>query len=254
MKKQEVELILIRISSGGQDALNMKIYKNGTTCRYGVGGVPQINISGMSFFNDARFFDPLLANVPDQVLEQPIMYEEPTPNGDLEYVIGFYGVSRNGETGEAADWSKSTGIRLKIDKQTKFNDSILSVTDTLTMLAIELTNDWYFDIMMQAGHNMLSSALPRETIISHPKTKAETSRDFQHYIDQMKASPRHWKLADYDKNKVYEREGRVFKGVVKETEQDFAIHFYPVKAASETKAENSAPAGTEGEQPWWKVW
>jgi len=248
MTKQEVELIIIKVSSGGQDALNMKIYKNGTTCRYGVGGLPQIRISGMSFFNDSRFFDPLLEKVPDQVLEAPVMYEEPTPNGDLEYVIAFYGVSRNGETGEGADWAKSTGIRLKIDKQTKFTDGILSVTDTLTMLAIELTNDWYFDIMINAGQNMLSTALPKETIISRPNTQAEISQHFQQYVEQMKGSAKGWKLADFDKNKLYERDGRSFKGVVKETEESFAIHFYPVKV------ETNTASSLGGENPWWKVW
>lgn len=248
MTKQEVELILIKVSSGGQDALNMKIYKNGTTCRYGVGGLPQIRISGMSFFNDSRFFDPLLEKVPDQVLEAPVMYEEPTPNGDLEYVIAFYGVSRNGETGEGADWAKSTGIRLKIDKQTKFNDGILSVTGTLAMLAVELTNDWYFDIMINAGQNMQSSALPKETIISRPNTQAEISQHFQQYVEQMKGSGKGWKLADFDKNKLYERDGRSFKGVVKETEESFAIHFYPVKVETNTES------GLGEENPWWKVW
>lgn len=250
MTKQEVELILIKVSSGGQDALYMKIYKNGTTCRYGVGGLPQIRTSGMSFFNDPRFFDPLLAMIPDQVLEAPVMYEEATPNGDLEYVIAFYGVSRNGETGEGADWAKSTGLRLKVDRQTKFSDPVLPLIDTLTTAAIELTNEWYFDIMINAGYKMLSSTMPKETIVSHPRTQTEINQDFQHYIDQMKSGSKNWKMADFDKGKVYERDGRTFKGVVRETDESFAIHFYPNKTETEGNI-NEVPAE---EKPWWKVW
>ena len=107
MKKEEVELIIFKVTVDGKEALNMKIYKNGTTCRHGVGGLPELGISGMSFFNNSNFFDPLIAKVPDHLLEKPMNYEEQTPNGYLEYVIAFYGASKNGDTGERADWAKS---------------------------------------------------------------------------------------------------------------------------------------------------
>ena len=107
MKKEEVELIIFKVTVDGKEALNMKIYKNGTTCRHGVGGLPELGISGMSFFNNSNFFDPLIAKVPDHLLEKPMNYEEQTPNGNLEYVIAFYGASKNGDTGERADWAKS---------------------------------------------------------------------------------------------------------------------------------------------------
>jgi hypothetical protein len=143
MRKKEVELLIFKVTADGHEAINMKIYKNGTTCRYGVCGLPQLGISGMSFFNDARFFDPLIAKVPDEVFEKPIMYEEETPNGYLEYVIAFYGASKNGDTGERADWEKSTGIRLKLDQQSNFRHPIMGLVDGLTMDAAELTNEWY---------------------------------------------------------------------------------------------------------------
>ena len=43
MKKEEVELIILKVTADGQDAINMKIYKNGTTCRYGVGGYVRLH-------------------------------------------------------------------------------------------------------------------------------------------------------------------------------------------------------------------
>ncbi|MCB9235589.1 MAG: hypothetical protein H6581_28290 [Bacteroidia bacterium] len=74
MKKQEVELIICKVSSNGQVALNMKIYRDGTTCREGNGGLPNLGISGMSFGGDSSYFDHLMAFIPDKVLEQPIFY------------------------------------------------------------------------------------------------------------------------------------------------------------------------------------
>ena len=70
MKKEEIELITIKVSVNNQDAINMKIYKNGTTCRYGVGGLPQIGIGMMSFVNDSRYFDPLINKVPKEILNK----------------------------------------------------------------------------------------------------------------------------------------------------------------------------------------
>ena len=72
MKKETVELIILKVTADGQDAINMKIYKNGTTCRYGVGGLPQLGVGLMSFVNDSRYFDPLIEKVPQDVLDQPI--------------------------------------------------------------------------------------------------------------------------------------------------------------------------------------
>ena len=161
MTKDEVELIIFKVTADGQEAFNMKIYKNGTTCRHGVGGLPQLGISGMSFFNNSNFFDPLIAKVPDNLLERPMNYEEETPNGYLEYVVAFYGVSKNGDTGERADWAKSTGIRAKLDHQSNFRDPIMGFLDGLTLDAAEITNEWYFDIIMFAKYKMQSSTMPK---------------------------------------------------------------------------------------------
>ena len=55
MAKEEVELIISIASPIGEDAINIKIYKNGTTFRYGACQLPQLRISGMSFFNGSKF-------------------------------------------------------------------------------------------------------------------------------------------------------------------------------------------------------
>jgi len=246
MNKSEVELIIFKVSADGQDAINMKIYKNGTTCRYGVGGLPQLGISAMSFFNDARFFDPLIAKVPDDVFEKPLMYEEETPNGYLEYVIAFYGVSKNGDTGERADWAKSTGIRVKLDHQSTFRHPIMGLIDGLTMDATELTNEWYFDVAIFAEYKMQSSIIPKETIFALPKTDKEIHNDFENYINQMLTSARSWSMVNYDKDKTYERDGKSYKGIIQESKQSFSINFIPL--------DNNSDANQIDKKPWWKVW
>jgi hypothetical protein len=252
MTKEEVELIIFKVTADGQEAFNMKIYKNGTTCRYGVGGLPQIGISGMSFFNNSNFFDPLIAKVPDNLLERPMNYEEATPNGYLEYVIAFYGVSKNGDTGERADWAKSTGIRAKLDHQSNFRDPIMGFLDGLTLDAAELTNEWYFDIIMLAKYNMQSSTLPKETILTQPKTEKEIHNDYENYINMMMTSARKWSMTNFDKNKTYERDGKSYTGIVQQNEQSFSVNFIDLEKPI---TENNITTNKETEKKsWWKVW
>lgn len=250
MKKEEVDLIIFKVSSNGQDAINMKIYKNGTTCRSGVGGLPQLGISAMSFVNDTRFFDPLLAKVPDEIFEKPINYEEPTPNGYVEYVVAFYsaseanlflkyislikrwvvslfGKSQDSHLGERTDWKQSTGIRVKLDAQSRFNHPIMSLLDGLTMEAAELTNDLYFDAIMQIVYKAKSSTLPKETILTCPKTDTEIKADFENYVSQMLQSARKWDMRKYVENKTYEIEGMTFHGQVEQTQNSFRVLFVP---------------------------
>ncbi len=255
MTKEEVELIIFKVTADGQEAINMKIYKNGTTCRHGVGGLPQIGISGMSFFYDSRFFDPLIAKVPEEILERPIMYEEETPNGYLEYIVAFYGVSKNGDTGEGAEWTKSTGIRVKLDHQTSFRDPIMGLLDGLTMDAAELTNEWYFDIIMNSKYKALSSTLPKETIIAQPKTDQEIHTNFANYINHMMISTRNWSMEDFDKNKTYTIYNEVCKGTISQTQQGFSISFAPLSGSIEsTQSDNTESNEPDYKKPWWKIW
>jgi hypothetical protein len=254
MTKEEVELIIFKVTAVGQEAFNMKIYKNGTTCRHGVGGLPQLGISGMSFFNSSVFFDALITKVPEQLLERPMNYEEETPNGYLEYVIAFYGVSNNAETGEDADWTKSTGIRAKLDQKSNFRDPIIGFLDGLTLDAAELTNEWYFDIMMLAKYKMQSSTMPKETILAQPKTENEIDNDYENYINMMMTSARNWSMANFDKNKTYEREGKSYTGIIHQDEQLFSVNF--IELGNSTFEEKSTDSTDNGlnKKPWWKIW
>ena len=261
MNKEEIALIIIKVTVDGQEAINMKIYKDGTTCRHGVGGLPELRISGMSFFNHSDFFDSLIAKVPENLLEAPLNYEEETPNGYLEYVVAFYGDSNNGETGERAVWSKSTGIRAKLDHQSSFRDPILGFLDSFTMDAAELTNEWYFDVVMLSKYKMQSSTLPKETLIAQPNTEEEIHTHFSNYINMMLTSARNWSMAGFNVNKIYEREGKYYFGIIHDDRKSFSIDFIEMGNApvanTPTASEGDIEPTAETElnkKPWWKVW
>ncbi len=261
VKKEEVKLIIIQVSADGQEAINMKLYKNGTTCRIGAGGLPSLGIGIISFVNDARYFDPLLESVPQEALHQPIHREEKTPNGYLEYVIAFYGVSRNGDTGERADWSKSTGIRVKVDHQSTFNHPIMKLLDGLTAYAAELTNELYFDAIMLTKWKAKSSTLLEQTIITQPPSDEEIHRDYEYYVSQMLQNPRQWDLSSYTQEKTYERDGLLFEATVRQGPQTFGIDFKPcdIHGIQVTELKEESVSGKEPKEPvvekkkpWWR--
>ncbi len=49
MDKKEVEMILIKVKLGQDEALSMKIYKKGVIIRRGCGAIPELGISTMTF-------------------------------------------------------------------------------------------------------------------------------------------------------------------------------------------------------------
>ena len=263
MKKHEIELIVFNVSSDGQEAFNMKIYKDGTTCRRGVGALPPVDINGMSFFNDSRYFDPLIEKVPQEILDNPINHEEPIKNGYIEYVMAFYGVSSNGQTGEHAKWSKSTGVRVKLDHQTQFNHPIMQFLDGLSQDAAELTNDWYFDIVMQTVFKATNRALPKQTLLSAPKTEADLQEAFERYINQMHASVRRWDINQFIKDKIYVKDGFAHGVVIDAKGDKFNMSFEAIapdltdlmtEQIMKSQPQSTKKAQPENTKPWWKFW
>jgi hypothetical protein len=53
----------------------MKIYRNGTLCRRGCGGLPEIGISGMSFTYSSLVVDQMLDKVPQEILDINAVYK-----------------------------------------------------------------------------------------------------------------------------------------------------------------------------------
>ena len=249
MTKEEVEQILIIVKSGQSEALNMKIYKNGIICRHGCGGLPQIGISGMSFTDSPETFDKLMEVVPQQILDNPINYQDEKINTPLEYIIAFYGVSSNGEAGEHAEWTKSTGIRLLIDTQTTFRHPVLSFSDTFSIDAMEKTNSLYFDVVINAVYKLKSTTLP-QTILALPKTQKEIQNDFENYVNQMTYSARKWDLTTLAKDKIYsDGNERQFLPNITKIENAYNFQFIPVDG--QLPDENVT---TETPKKWWKLW
>lgn len=254
MKKEEVELIILKLSTNSGDAINMKIYKNGTTCRSGVGGLPAIGVGMMTFVEDSRFFDPIIQLVPQEVLDQPINREEPeTPNGYLEFVMAVYGVSKNGDTGERADWAKSTGVRIKIDQRSEFKHPIMGLLDGLIVEAAQLTNELYFDAIILAEWKTRSSTLPAQTMISTPKTKEAIHADYENYVNQMLQSTRKWDMTAYIDGKTYEKDGGLFKAEITHSGNVFNLSFIPVTANGNTYQRPVGDTESKKKKPWWKL-
>jgi len=199
MDKSEVEQVLIKVKSGADEALNIKIYKNGILARRGSGGLPGVKISGMSFMDSSFYFDKLMQSVSQQILDQDINHEETIVTGSLEYVVVFYGVTGNGDHGERAEWTKSTGLRFFMDESTSFRHNLLGFVDGFAIEAVQLTNSWYFDVMMLALENQRSNALPEQTLVSTPNTEEELGKDFQSYFEQTGKKD----LPGFAKDKVY---------------------------------------------------
>jgi len=264
MKKEEVELVIIKIAVENEEAFHMKIYKNGTVCRTGAGGLPSLNTGMMSFVGDGRYFDPLLEKIPQDVLDQPVTYEEEeAPHGFMEFMVAFFGDSQNGLTGERADWAKSTGVRIKMDQQSKYRHPIMGFVDNLAMDAAELTNELYFDVIMHTKWKAKSSTLPERTLIHAPKSEAEIHTDYDHYVNQMTFSARKWNLNKFAKGKTYEINGAEHIAFINHTEESFQISFLPLgkeeAAHDSTPKESGAPTAKPEEapvkkkkKPWWK--
>lgn len=184
MDKREVEQILITVKSGIEEALNIKIYKDGTLARRGSAGLPGVQISGMSFMENSAYFDQLMKSVSQQVLDENINHEEEIKTGSLEYLVAFYGVTGNNDHGERAEWTKSTGLRFFMDESTSYRHNLLGFVDGLAIEAMKLTNSWYFDVVMLALENMKSDALPERTLVDAPKSDEALQKDFQSYFEQ----------------------------------------------------------------------
>lgn len=243
MQKNEIELIIINVSTNDGIVLDMKIYKNGTICRAGAGGLPEIGISMMSMTEDKKYFESLMQQVPDNLLEQAFNYEEETPNGFLQYVVAFYGVSSNGDNGERAEWSKSTGLRVQLDQQSSFNHPIMRFFDGFAQDAAEITNGLYFDAIVKVKYDVTSTELPEQTIISAPNNQAGIDNAFSNYVHQMLASARQWDMNNYTEFKAYKKDDQMLNATINKTATNFSIDFSVIPNFTEQ---------LNKKKPWWK--
>lgn len=228
MDKKEVEEILIRVKLGQDEALSMKIYKSGIICRRGCGAAPELGISTMTFTGNSAIFDKLMETISQQICDLSIKHEDKKTETPLEYTLCFYGVSSNGETGERAQWKKSSGINILIDSNSDFRDPILDFIDNLAMDACEITNSIYFDVMIKSMYSLTSTSLP-ESIISTPKTEAEIRTTFENYVDQINNSVRKWDIISFGNEKKYmTSDGIELKPSFSRNGHTHSFRFFPI--------------------------
>ena len=244
MDKSEVEQILIRVKLGEEEVLNMKVYKNGIVCRQGCGGVPQVGIGGMSFTNDSTVFDKLLSYVSQEMLNNPIDYQEENIDETLEYLIAFYGVSKNDDNGEKAEWTKSTGVRFLLDSKTNFRHPMMAFIDNFSVEAADLTNPWYFDIIIQAMYGFVSNTFPHDTMVTVPNTLEKKQEGFRNYVGQIENSLRKWDIFSFANGKTYfTKEGIELKPTFSRQGDNINFHFVPINTTAQEDNKNL-----------WKVW
>jgi PDZ domain-containing secreted protein len=105
---------------------------------------------------------------------------------------------------------------------------------------------------MLAKYKMQSSTMPKETILAQPKTDKEIHNDYENYVNMMMTSARNWSMANFDKNKTYERDGKTYTGIIQQDKQSFSINF--VELGNSTTENNTTNSSDNDKKPWWKVW
>ncbi|MEO0339397.1 MAG: hypothetical protein AAF242_09290 [Bacteroidota bacterium] len=278
MQKEEVELVIIGVKMGKEEALNMKIYKDGTLCRRGCGGLPEIGISGMTVQGPTTYWDTLFPLIDEQIIAQPIMHQDEQINTALEYFMAFYGVSSNGETGERAQWTKSSGVRFLLDSNTSFRHPLLGFLDGFVIKAAEVTNEWYFDIMMNGVYGLQALGL-KDTLVSIPKTEAEQQEALGRYVNQMIHNGRpDWDIVKVGNGRKYKsKEGKELSASVVNKGGQVSINFYEAFGPNDTaaaearlmeilnktkgdgpnpdkKITDSNSNKKQGAKPWWQFW
>lgn len=285
MKKSEVELLIVGIKLGKEEILNMKIYKDGTLCRVGSGGMPTCSITGMTMEGDTKYWDNLIALVDEKIVETPINYQEEKITTPLEYFLVFFGASTNGETGERANWTKNSGIRFLLDSNTSFNHPLLGFLDNFAIQAASVTNEWFFDIVMTAIHDFKPLNL-ENTFVTVPKTVPERQEDLSRYVNQIVANgQKGWDIVKIGNGRKYKtKEGIEVTSVVTNNAGQISINFQQILGKNdkfpstgsldeifkEIEAEKNAAAKTEKlvsnpkpptnnspqkeTKPWWKFW
>ncbi|MDO7743601.1 MAG: hypothetical protein MUP99_07505, partial [Pedobacter sp.] len=160
-----------------------------------------------------------------QILDGGINHEEKIISGSLEYVAAFYGVSKNGDHGERAEWTASTALRFFMDESTTFRHNLLGFVDGLAIEAMKLTDSWYFDIVMLALENRKSNELPEQTIVSATDKEEDLEKDFKSYFQQVNKK----ELPAFAKDKVYtDGEGNVSHLSFESDEASLTYKFDPV--------------------------
>ncbi|MBK9452596.1 MAG: hypothetical protein IPN95_24840 [Bacteroidetes bacterium] len=203
MRKSEVGFIAFNMRLGGQETIQLKIYRDGTLVRIGGGGLPPMAIGAASYWPENGFFDRLMEKMPQQLLLHDINYAEEVIERPLVYEMRLGGSSMNGLIGEQALWAEQRLIRFQLDLNTTFRSPVFAFVDSLMKDAIGLTNSWYFDTLILAIWGRRSNRLPRQTMVSKPEGDTDLKPELANFLSQMLHSPRKWNFLVFPDGKVF---------------------------------------------------
>jgi hypothetical protein len=226
MRKSDLGLIAFSLKLGSQEAIQLKIYRDGTLIRVGAGGVPAIPIGAVSYWPENGIFPKLAEKIPPALLMNDIDYTEQDISQLLVYEMRLCGRTLNGMVGESALWSENLLIRFTLDLSTRFRSPVLAFIDSLLKDATGFTNNWYFDALILAIFGQRSNRLPKQTLIAKPEEEVDLKPELAVFLSQMLQSQRKWNFMLFPEGKVYENEqGERNKLIFQITDGQFSYHF-----------------------------
>ena len=125
----------------------------------------------------------------------------------------------------------------------------MSVLDGITMDAAEITNEIYFDVILNSKWKVKSSSLPEQTLITQPKTEREIQTDYDNYINQMIHSVRKWNMSEFVSGKTYEKDGVLYNAIIENHNNTFSINFYSTDKVAHNSTRKDKP---QNKKSWWK--
>lgn len=194
----------------GEDALSVRLFRDGTVVREGGGGLPAVGIMGQYRASNNRLFEQMLGLIPSELVERPIVWQQPTVDWAVDYKILCYGLNKNRGIGLAAEWGDLAGLRVVFDLNNPPPNALVSLADKLIGAARTLTTSQYFDFMIEAVYQHHSNALPDNTLIDVYQNEPEwLEKALARYVVQMATVSASQKMEDLPKGKLYiDRKGK----------------------------------------------
>lgn len=228
MTRDEVGMILFRIDIRGEEAFLVKLYRDGTIIRNGAGGVPAVGVGYMMTQAGAHTWAEVMGSLPDDIFNMNMAHRAEGIRDPFSYTIVFYGQSRNGQTGEYADWARSQGVRVESDLNAREHHPMLPWLDRFSVQLTLLTNSTYFDAVVLSQFGCRSDQL-KGIMISSPPSEQAREESWRQFLTQFTQSPHRGLLPKLPEGKIYTREsdGATFRMELKQEGNSINYYFHP---------------------------
>ena len=182
----------------------------------------------------------------DETLEENVNHEIPGIGMRMEYVVVFYGGERLNLL--SSEWEMANGLRivcpLNSDKMKEFERCL----HEFVIHAIEITAEYYHDVMIMAKTGLLSTTLPKSTIISKPESEEEMNEHFDIYIHQMTSNNLNVNVFSLCGDKEYtDEQGKLYQLKIKRSGDKMIID--PILIVKSQSPEKNVKSGFK-----WKFW